>query len=242
MIILHNNLNIHYQKKVLDSINQISEEYSYFLSTDEHPKMSLIGDVSSDLKYIFPSPFSKEELYENLFKQFEIQYSLIDKPKDPYLKFNFKKEKKLTFTTGYGIIVSNSNLLVLDVDNQYQLEELKSICSNIITNCKFKRINTDNQNRLHLYYKKPKDFNPSEKIRRINLKKTNLWVCGMNCTKDLIFGLDTAHFFRNPHFNYELVGHMDDITECPSEIIHRIIESEKRYDYFHSNSRGKTTT
>lgn len=237
MISIHNDLHINYQKKVLDSICQISEEYSYFLVTDEHLKNSLIGDVSSDLKCIFPSPFSKKELCENLFKKFEMQYSLIDEPKNPYLKSNYKKEKKLTFTTGYGIIVSNSNLLVLDIDNQYQLEELKSICPNIITDCKFKRINTDNQNRLHLYYKKPKNFNPSEKIRRINLNRKTLWVCGMNCTKDLIFGLDTAHLFRNPHFNYELVGHMDDITECPSEIIHRIIECEKRYEYFYNNSR-----
>ena len=239
IIILHNNLNTYYQKKVLDSINQISEEYSYFLSTDEHSKMSLIGDVSSDLKCIFPSAFSKEELCENLFKQFEIQYSLIDKPKDPYLKSNFKKEKKLTFTTGYGVIVSQSDLLVLDVDNQYQLEELKLLCPSIISACKFKRINTDSPNRFHLYYKKPKGFNPSGKIRRINLSKTTLWVCGMNCnTNCFTFSkLDTAHLFRNPHFNYELVGHMDDTTECPSEIINRIIEDEKRYEYFHNNSR-----
>lgn len=237
MIPIHNDLHINYQKKVLESICQISEEYSYFLVTEEHLKMSLIGDVSSDLKYISPSSFRKKELCENLFKQFEIKYSLIDKPKNPYLKSNYKKEKKLTFTTGYGIIVSNSNLLVLDIDNQYQLEELKLLCPSIISACKFKRINTDSPNRFHLYYKKPKGFNPSGKIRRINLNRKTLWVCGMNCTKDLIFGLDTAHLFRNPHFNYELVGHMDDITECPSEIVNRIIECEKRYDYSYNNSR-----
>lgn len=239
MITIHNDLHINYQKKVLESICQISEEYSYFLVTDEHLKMSLIGDVSSDLKYISPSPFSKKELCENLFKQFEIQYSLIDKPKNPYLKSNFKKEKKLTFTTGYGVIVSQSDLLVLDIDNQYQLEELKLLCPSIISACKFKRINTDSPNRFHLYYKKPKGFNPSEKIRRINLSKTTLWICGMNCNADYFTysASDTAHLFRNPHFNYKLVGHMDDITECPSEIVNRIIECEKRYDYSYNNSR-----
>ena len=113
---------------------------------------------------------------------------------------------------------------------------MKLLCPSSISACRFKRINKDNPNRFHLYYKKPKGFNPSEKIRGINLNRKTLWVCGMNCIK-FSFALDTAHLFRNPHFNYELVGHMDDTTECPSEIINRIIEDEKRYEYFHNNSR-----
>jgi len=217
-----------YQEKVLFSLDKLSSDYKYFLADNVNDsKFTFIGRVSDDSNYINPLRYSKNELKEYLFTEVETYY--ITNPKEAiFSKTRFKEDSLLSFTTGYGVITHDSNLLVLDVDTIGEHNELLELSPNIIETCKFKRINTDNPYKMHLYFKKPIGFKTSGTIRRFKLNKQRLWICGVN---NEIFPseVDTAHLFRNERYEYELVGHMDDITECPSEIIDRIIECQNNF-------------
>ena len=213
-----------YQKKVLSSLDKLSSDYKYFLVDNVNDsKVSFIGRVSDDSNYINPLGYSKNELKGYLFTEVETYYitNLIE---SQFLKTTrFKEDSLLNFTTGYGVIIAGSNLLVLDIDTTGEYNELLELSPNIIETCKFKRINTDNPHKMHLYFKKPIGFETSGTIRRIKLNKQRLWICGLN-KKKFPTEIDIAHLFRNEMYDYDLVGHMDNITECPSEIIDRIVE------------------
>jgi hypothetical protein len=217
-----------YQERVLSSLDKLSSNYRYFLvdNADYH-KTSFIGKVSDDPNYIIPTEYSKSELKEYLFIEVETHYQLDHTKGEFSKKPRFKEDCILSFTTGYGAIITDSNLLVLDVDTIDEYNELLELSPNIVENCKFKRINTDNPYRMHLYFKKPIKFETSGIIRTIKLNKQKLWISGLN-KFNLRFESkkDIAHLFRNERYDYDLVGHMDEITECPPEIIDRIIERQ----------------
>jgi len=218
-----------YQEKVLSSLDKLSSDYKYFLADNVNDsKFTFIGRVSDDLNYINPLRYSKNELKEYLFTEVETYY--IRNPKEAiFSKTIFKEDSFLSFTTGYGVIITGSDLLVLDIDTIGEHNQLLELNPNIIETCKFKRITTYNPYKMHLYFKKPIGFETSGTIRRIKLNKEKLWICGLN-KKKFPSEVDTAHLFRNERYEYEyeyeLVGHMDDINECPSEIIDRIIECQ----------------
>lgn len=215
-----------YQKKVLSSLDKLSSDYKYFLVDNANDsKISFIGRVSDDSNYINPLGYSKNELKEYIFTEVETYY-ITNPIESQFAKTTrFKEYSLLSFTTGYGVIIYDSNLLVLDVDTIGEQNELLELSPNIIETCKFKRINTDNPHKMHLYFKKPIGFETSGTIRRIKLNKQRLWICGLN-KKRFPIEMDIAHLFRNERYDYDLVGHMDNITECPSEIIDRIIECQ----------------
>ena len=211
-----------YQEKVLSSLDKLSSDYKYFLADNVNDsKFTFIGRVSDDSNYINPLRYSRNELKEYLFTEVETYFT---NPKEAnFFKTRFKEGSLLSFTTGYGVITHDSNLLVLDVDTIGEYNQLLELSPNIVKNCKFKRINTDNTYGMHLYFKKPLGFKTSGTIRRFKLNKRKLWICGLN--KEIFPAeVDTAHLFRNERYDYDLVGHMDNITECPSEIIDRIVE------------------
>ena len=215
-----------YKNKIFSSISQLSSNYNYFLVDNPDQKISLIGKLTENTNFIIPTYFSKEELQENLLVKVKTYYDLNLTPSNYLKKVNFFNSLEVfSFTTGYGVIIIGSNLLVLDIDTIDQYNELLELSPNIVKNCKFKRINTDNPHKMHLYFKKPVGFETSGTIRRIKLNKEKLWICGLN-KKKFPLEVDTAHLFRNERHDYDLVGHMDDITECPSEIIDRIIECQ----------------
>jgi hypothetical protein len=218
-----------YKKKVISSLDKISENYNYFLFGNDNLKSFYVGSISSDLDLLIPSSYSKEELKNNLFTEIETFYSITNSSNEyqkNYKPFTFTKSK--TFSTGYGVIITKSDLLVLDIDNRWEYHELLELCPNIITDCKFKRINLDCPYRMHLYYKNPNGFEISGVIRRVKLKTTKLWICGLN-KKKFPSSVDTAHLFRNENSKYDLIGYMDDITECPQVIIDKIIENENKF-------------
>lgn len=215
-----------YQKNVLSSLDKLSSNYKYFLVDNaDYIEISFIGKISDDSNYINPIGYSKNELEEYLFTEIETYYQLDLNKEEFSKKPRVKKDSLLSFTTGYGVIITDSDLLVLDIDTIDQYNELLELSPNIVKNCKFKRINTDNPYKMHLYFKNPVGFETSGTIRRIKLNKEKLWICGLN-KKKFPLEVDTAHLFRNEKYEYELVGHMDGITECPSEIIDRIIECQ----------------
>jgi len=215
-----------YQKNVLSSLDKLSSNCKYFLVDNvDYIKISFIGKVSDDSNYINPIGYSKNELEEYLFTEVETYYQLDLNKEEFSKKPRVKKDSLLSFMTGYGVIITGSNLLVLDIDTIDEYNELLELSPNIFKNCKFKRINTDNPYKMHLYYKKPVGFETSGTIRRIKLNKEKLWICGLN-KKRFPLEVDTAHLFRNERYDYDLVGHMDEITECPPEIIDRIIERQ----------------
>ena len=215
-----------YQKNVLSSLDKLSSNYKYFLVDNSNDsELSFIGKVSDDSNYINLIGYSKNELKEYLFTEVETYYRW-NLTKEAFSKKPiFEEDSILSFTTGYGVIITGSNLLVLDIDTIGEYNELLELSPNIVKNCKFKRINTDNPYKMHLYFKKTVGFETSGTIRRIKLNKEKLWICGLN-KKKFPLEVDTAHLFRNERYEYELVGHMDDINECPSEIIDRIIECQ----------------
>lgn len=215
-----------YQENVLSSLDKLSSNYKYFLvDTADYIETSFIGKASDDSNYINPIGYSKNELKEYLFTEVETYYRW-NLTKEAFSKKPiFEEDSILSFTTGYGVIITGSNLLVLDIDTIGEYNKLMELSPNIIKNCKFKRMNTDNPHKMHLYFKKPVGFETSGTIRRIKLNKEKLWICGLN-KKKFPLEVDTAHLFRNERYEYELMGHMDDITECPSEIIDRIIECQ----------------
>jgi len=217
-----------YKEKILSSIDQLSSDYKYFLVDNARDlKTSFIGKLSDNPDYINPIEYCKDELKDKLFSEVETYYSLnpVDEPFSK--KSRFKKDLLKCFTTGYGTIITGSDLLVLDIDTIGEYNELLELSPNIISRCKFKRINSDFSYKMHLYYKKPKGFETSGNIRRIKLKKEKLWISGLNKFKlKYESSKDIAYLFRNELYQYELVGHMDNITECPPEIIKRIIENE----------------
>lgn len=215
-----------YQEGILSSLDKLSSDYKYFLVDNaDCIKISFIGKVSDDPNYIIPTEYSKNELKEYLFTEVETYYKWNLTKGEFSKKPRFKEDCILSFTTGYGVIITGSNLLVLDVDTIGEYNELLELSPNIIETCKFKKINTDNPHKMHLYFKKPIGFETYGTIRRIKLNKQKLWICGLN-KKKFPLKVDTAHLFRNERYDYDLVGHMDNITECPSEIIDRIIECQ----------------
>ena len=213
-----------YQENVFLSLDKISSNYKYFLVDNSNDsKLSFIGKVSDDSNYVNPLGYSKNELKEYLFTEVETYYRW-NLTKETFSKKSILEEDSLlNFTTGYGVIITGSNLLVLDVDTIGEYNELLELSPNIIKTCKFKRINTDNPHKMHLYFKKPIGFETYGTIRTLKLNKQKLWICGLN-KKKFPLEVDTAHLFRNERYDYDLVGHMDNITECPSEIIDRIVE------------------
>ena len=193
----------------------------------DYHKTSFIGKVSDDPNYIIPMKYSKNKLKEYLFTEVETYYQLNSNKTQFSKKPLFREDSILSFTTGYGVIITDSNLLVLDVDTIEEYTELLQLSPNIVKNCQFKRVNNSNPYNIHLYYKKPVGFETSGTIRRIKLNKEKLWISGLNkFNTRWVSKKDTSHLFRNEIFDYELLGHMDDITECPSEIIDRIIECQ----------------
>jgi hypothetical protein len=221
-----------YKEKVMNSLNKISEEYNYFLFGNNSLKNHFVGSICFDSKFLIPSSYSKNELKNSLFTEVENFYRNIDFNKKSIYQKNyehFDSIKSKIFSTGYGVIITGSDLMVLDIDNKWEFNELLNICPNIVNHSKFRRENTNNSYGMHLYYKKPAGFDVSGNIRKIKLKKEYLWVCGLN-KKTFPSLVDTAHLFRNENYQYELVGHMDDITECPQVIIDKIIENESRYN------------
>jgi len=219
-----------YKNKIFSSISQLSSNYNYFLVDNPDQKISLIGKLTENTNFIIPTYFSKEELQENLLVKVKTYYDLNLTYSSYLKKVNFFNSLEFfSFTTGYGTIITGSDLLVLDIDTIGEYNELLELTPNIVSRCKFKRVNSDFSYRMHLYYKKPKGFETSGNIRKIKLRKEKLWICGLN-KKRFPLEVDIAHLFRNEYHSYELVGHMDDITECPSEIIERIIEDESRYN------------
>jgi hypothetical protein len=145
-----------YQKKVLSSLDKLSSDYKYFLVDNANDsKFSFIGRVSDDSNYINPIGYSKNELEKYLFTEVETYY-ITNPIESQFVKTTrFKEDSLLSFTTGYGVIIHDSNLLVLDVDTIGEQNELLELSPNIIETCKFKRINTDNPHKMHLYFKKP---------------------------------------------------------------------------------------
>lgn len=228
-----------YQNLVLSSIKKLSSHYRYFLVTDNfYGKYSIIGSASPDLNHIIPLDYSKEDLVDKLFIEVENYYSSYNKLHDNSNKYYSEYKRRLTekifindtykiFTLGYGVIVTGSDLLVLDIDNSVQYKQLLELNPNIINESKFKRINISCKSRLHLYFKKPIGFEPSGNIRRISLRNKKLWISGLN-NKTSPLAVDTSHMFRGPNYDYDLVGHMDDITECPLEIIDKICKDETK--------------
>jgi uncharacterized spore protein YtfJ len=49
---------------------------------------------------------------------------------------------------GYGLIITDSDLLVLDIDTIYEHNELIQLVPDIIQRCKFKRINNNSEYRV----------------------------------------------------------------------------------------------
>lgn len=217
-----------YKNKVIQSLEKISKNYNYFLFGQNNLKNCYIGKISSDPFFIVPTYCTKDDIKSKLFVEVETFYSVCDH-NNIYQK-NYKpfiQDQLKTLSIGYGVIITGSDLLVLDIDNKWEYKELLDICPTIVNECNFKRVNVDNSYRMHLYYKKPSGFNVSGNIRKIKLNKERVWICGLN-KKKLPSFVDTSHIFRGKKYNYDLIGHMDNITECPYIIIDKIIENETK--------------
>jgi hypothetical protein len=81
---------------------------------------------------------------------------------------------------------------------------------------------------MHLYFKKPNDLKINGSIRMIKLIDKHMLVIGLNKFNNKFKSKkDISHLYRNEFYDYKLVGHMDDITECPLQIIDKIIQSQK---------------
>ncbi|NBX72085.1 hypothetical protein EBQ91_04140, partial [bacterium] len=188
-----------YKEKILLSIDKLSSNYHYFLVDNARDsKISFIGKLSEDPNYINPIEYCKDELKDKLFSEVETYYSLNSFNESFSKKSRFKKDLLKSFTTGYGTIITGSDLLVLDIDTIGEYNELLELTPNIVSRCKFKRVNSDFSYRMHLYYKKPKWFEPSGNIRRIKLRKEKLWISGLNKFKlRYYFSKDVAYLFRN---------------------------------------------
>lgn len=221
-----------YSDKVIQSLEKISKNYSYFLFGQNNLKSSYIGKVSSDPFFIVPTYYTKGDIKNKLFAEVETFYSVCD-PKNTYQK-NYKpfiQDQSKTLSIGYGVIITESDLLVLDIDNKWEYKELLNICPTIVSECNFKRVNIEDSYKMHLYYKKPSGFNTSGNVRKVKLDREKIWICGLNKKKPPSF-IDTAHLFRGENYNYDLIGHMDNITECPQIIIDKIVENEIKSKMF----------
>lgn len=204
---------ISYKNKVYKSFDKVSNKYQYFLCDNRYSnKFSFLGKYKkiNDKNFISPSTYTLEQVKNNLF-------SLIE------------HEGTYRFPTGYGFIINNSDLLAIDIDCKEQLDALKEICPNIVEKSKFKRVNIGRNDRMHLYFKRPPDYTTPRKIRRLHIKNESrdIWICGFEVQKYPLI-CETSHIFRDPsgEFNYDVMGHINDIDYLPQVIMDKILENE----------------
>jgi|TARA_E500000318_G_scaffold68596_1_gene63419 hypothetical protein len=204
---------IDYKNKVYKSLDKVSNKYQYFLCDNRYSnKLSLLGTYKkiNSKNFISPNTYTLNQIKNNLFSL--IEYKGLCR-----------------FPTGYGFIINNSDLLAIDIDCKEQLDALKEICPNIVEESKFKRVTIERKDRVHLYFKRPPDYTTPRKIRRLNIKNgsRDIWICGLEVqTYPLV--CETSHIFRDPSdkFNYDIVGHIDDINYLPQVIMDKILENE----------------
>ncbi len=204
---------IDYKNRVYKSLDKVSNNYQYFLCDNRYSnKFSFLGNYIkiNGKNFISPNRYTLNQVENNLF-------SLIE------------HKGLYRFPTGYGFIINNSDLLAIDIDCKEQLDALKEICPNIVEESKFKRVNIGRKDRVHLYFKRPPNYTTPKKIRRLNMKNKSrdIWICGFEFqTHPLV--CETSHIFRDPSdgFNYDVVGHINDINYLPQSIMNKILEDD----------------
>lgn len=207
---------IDYKTHVLSTLSHLSNNYRYGLKYDNG--FGMVGKYDHKEDRIIPNQYTLQEASDLLFRPILNEWWHWSGNGDDYNGQKFMEKLVPVYTTGLVVILSNSDLIALDIDKQEQLDALNELDSGIISNCSFKRT-CDGQVSLQIFYKKPKNID-IPKVPNIIINDTKILVMGtmayrprFTLNKDLIF------LHRNYNRRYRFEGHMDDITECPKSLM-----------------------
>lgn len=209
-----------YRSHVLSTLPQLSNNYKYGLKYDNG--FGVIGTYEPNEDKIIPNEYTLEEATNLLFTPIFNEWWHWSGKMDDFIGKRFMKKIIPVYPTGLVLMMSNSDLISLDIDNQDQINALNFLDPAIVSNCSFKRT-CDNNLSLQLFYKKPDNIN-IPKVHNITINNTKILVLGTNAhrprftlNKDLVF------LHRNYTRRYRFEGYMDDINECPQSIVDLLV-------------------
>jgi hypothetical protein len=205
-----------YKSHVLGTLSQLSDNYMYGLKYDNG--FGMMGTYEPKEDRITPNQYSLNEATNLLFRPIFNEWWYWSGYGEDYTGKKFMGKTIPVYPIGLVLMISNSDLIALNIDKTEQLDALNSLDPRIVSDCRFKRT-CDNQVSLQLFYKKPSNVDIS-KVHNITINDTKILVMGTDAYRPrFTLNKDVVFLHRNYTRRYRFEGHMDDITECPESLI-----------------------
>lgn len=209
-----------YRSHVLSTLPQLSDRYKYGLKYDNG--FGMVGTYEPKEDNITPNQYTLNEATNLLFRPIFNEWWHWSGKMDDFTGKRFMRKTIPVYPTGLALMISNSDLISLDIDSQDQLDALNFLDQTIVLSCSFKRT-CDNSVSLQLFYKKPQGI-IIPKVSNIVVNGTKILIMGTDAhrprftlNKDLVF------LHRNYTRRYRFQGNMDDISECPQSIVDLLV-------------------
>lgn len=209
-----------YRSHVLSTLPQLSNNYKYGLKYDNG--FGMVGTYEPNEDKITPNEYTLEEATNLLFTPIFNEWWHWCGIMDDFDGKRFMKKIIPVYPTGLALMMSNSDLISLDIDNQDQIDALNFLDPAIVSNCSFKRT-CDNSVSLQLFYKKPQGV-IIPKVPNIVVNETKILIMGTDAHRSrFTLNKDLVFLHRNYTRKYRFEGYMDDINECPQSIVDLLV-------------------
>lgn len=209
-----------YKSHVLSTLLQLSDNYKYGLKYDNG--FGMVGTYEPKEDRITPNQYTLNEATNLLFRPIFNEWWHWSGYSEDYTGKKFMEKTIPVYPIGLVLMISNSDLIALDIDKTEQLDALDSLDPRIVSDCRFKRT-CDNQVSLQLFYRKPSDVD-IPKVPNITINDTKILVMGTDVYRPrFTLNKDVVVLHRNYNRCYRFEGHMDDTSECPQSIVDLLV-------------------